>query len=314
MQAILYYVTGDETYRANAMMLIRLWSQMNPTQYAYYTDACIHVGIPLNRMVTAAEILRYTSCETASLEWTDQDTANFTNNLIVPATDTFLHDQNHFMNQHLYPLLGAIAGYIFTGNLSRYDEAVEWWTVNSTATNQGYNGSIEQLFRLVDTNDATGEKLATPYVQQVEMGRDQAHGGGDLTNMAIIACMLLAQGTKVDPVKGTVSTAADAVDPYDFLNDRILAAANYFWQYMLGYDTPWTPVAYSYNTDGSIRGLYSQLSTEYRGRFNTANFWDLYFYYTYVKKEDLSKIAPYYYQAFNEKLPPQLLLWRENEH
>ena len=50
-------------------------------------------------------------------------------------------------------------------------------------------------------------------VQHVEMGRDQAHGGGDLTNAAIISRMLLAQGTKVDPVDGTVSTQDNAVGP-----------------------------------------------------------------------------------------------------
>ena len=161
-QALMYYITGDETYRANAMHIIRIWEQMDPAKYAFYTDAHIHSAMPLNRMVAAAEILRYSSYQTDELAWTDQDTANFTNNLITPVIETFLHDNNHFMNQHNYPLLGAIAGYIFTDNRDRYNEAVEWVTVNKTAVDQGFNGSVKQLFRLVDTNAETGEKLDKP--------------------------------------------------------------------------------------------------------------------------------------------------------
>lgn len=302
-QALMYYITGDETYRANAMQIIRIWSQMDPTKYEYYADGHIHSGIPLNRMVTGAEILRYSSCQADELKWTDKDTTDFTNNLINPVIDTLQHDNNHFMNQHSYPLIGSIAGYIFTGNKDRYNEAVEWFTVNKTAKNQGYNGSIKQLFRLVDTNALTGEKLDQPVVQHVEMGRDQAHGGGDLTNAAIISRMLLAQDTKVDPVEGTVSTKDNAIGPYEFLNDRILAAANYFWKYMLGYETAWTPVVHSYDENGNVRGIYQKLSDSYRGRMTTANFWDLYYYYTYVKEIDVAEKAPYYFEAFNKRVP-----------
>ncbi|MFB5673434.1 discoidin domain-containing protein [Paenibacillus terreus] len=302
-QALLYYITGDETYRANAMHIIRIWSQMDPAKYVYFTDAHIHTGIPLNRMVTAAEILRYTSSRTEALKWTDEDTANFTNHLIIPVTETFLHDNNHFMNQHTYPLLGAMAGYIFTDNRDRYEEAVEWFTVNKTAKDQGINGSIKQLFRLVDSNAVTGEKLETPVVQHVEMGRDQAHGAGDITNAAIISRMLLAQGTRVDPVAGTASSAPDAVDIFEFLDHRVLTAANYFWQYMLGYDTPWTPVVYTMDENGSPLGIYRVISDFYRGRMNTAQFWDIYYYYTYSKGVDLSEKAPYFYEAFTKRIP-----------
>ncbi|MGG4552754.1 S-layer homology domain-containing protein [Paenibacillus humicus] len=302
-QTLMYVVTGEEVYRKNALDIIRIWSQMDPDQYAYFNDAHIHTGIPLNRMVTAAEILRSTSYQDGSLAWTEEDTANFTNNLINPVIETFQHDNNHFMNQHLYPLLGAMAGYIFTDNRERYDEAVEWATVNKTALNQGFNGSIKRLFRLVETNEATGEALDSPRVQHVEMGRDQAHGAGDLTNAAILARMFYAQGTKVDPIEGTVSEEDHAVGYYEFLDDRVLKAADYFWQFMLGYDTPWTPVAHSIFPDGEVKGIYYKISDLYKGRTNTALFWDMYYYYKYVRDMDVAEEAPYFYEAFVKRNP-----------
>ncbi len=302
-QTIMYYISGDDTYRANAMHIIRIWSQMDPSKYVYFTDSHIHTGIPLNRMVAAAEILRYTTSPNPELAWTEKDTTDFTNNLVTPVTETFLHNNNFFMNQHNYPLLGAMAGYIFTNNKSRYNEAVEWFTVNATANNPGFNGSVKQLFRLIDRNALTGQSVNPPVVQHVEMGRDQAHGGGDLTNATIISRMLLAQNTKVDPVIGTVSTAANAVGPYEFLNDRILHAADYFWKYMLGYDTPWIPVVSSSDKDGNVKGIYRKISDSYRGRMVTTNFWDLYYYYTYQKGINLAEKAPYYYEAFTKRLP-----------
>ena len=161
-QSLLYYITGDAVYRANALHIIRIWSQMDPSKYVYFDDGHIHTGIPLYRMATAAEILRYTSTQDPSLEWTDKDTQDFTNNLINPITDTFNHSNNFFMNQHLYPLIGSVSGYIFTGNRARYNEAVEWFTVSNTSVDQGQNGAIKALFRLVDTNADTGEKADKP--------------------------------------------------------------------------------------------------------------------------------------------------------
>ncbi len=202
-QAVLYVLTGEEVYRKNALDIIRIWEQMDPAKYEYFTDAHIHTGIPLNRMVSAAELLRYTSCADEAHPWTDADTRAFTDNLVVPVIETFQNDNNHFMNQHNYPLMGAMAGSIFMDDTALYKRSVEWFTVNATANDQGFNGSIARLFRWVDHDDKTGKPIKNPHVQHAEMGRDQAHGGGDLTNAAIISRMLLAQGTKVDPVAGT---------------------------------------------------------------------------------------------------------------
>ncbi|MRV70314.1 hypothetical protein GJ700_01080 [Duganella sp. FT92W] len=295
-QALLYYITGDEVYRANAMGIIRIWGQMDPSKYAYFNDAHIHTGIPLSRMVAAAEILRYTSCQTPALEWSAQDTANFSNNLITPVIETFQHTNWRFMNQHLYPLLGAMSGYIFTGNRARYNEGVEWFTVNRTAEDQGQNGAIKPLFRLVDKNDLTGAAV-TPMVQHVEMGRDQAHGGGDITNAGILARLLNAQGTKVDPVDGTASSAPDAVGPYEFLNDRILDAADYFARYMLGNETPWTPTASHTDANGTPTIVYREIAPAYRGRLSSGT-WEPYYYYKYVKGVDIEQRAPYFSRMF----------------
>jgi hypothetical protein len=300
-QAVLYYVTGDDTYRANALHIIRIWSQMDPAQYAYYTDAHIHSGIPLNRMTAAAEILRYTSTQTPALGWTEQDTLAYTNNLITPVIETLQHSNAYFMNQHLYPLIGAMSGYIFTGNRERYNEGVEWFTVNKSAVDQGQNGAIKQLFRLVDKNDLTGEAVDPPVVQHVEMGRDQAHGAGDVTNMEILARLLMGQGTKVDPVEGTASTAPNAVGPYEFLNDRILDAAEYFGTYMLGYDTPWVPTAAHTDASGNPTIIYKQLAGGYRGRL-TQNTWELYYYYKYVRGVNMEQRAPNFTKIYSERV------------
>ncbi|MES2351468.1 MAG: discoidin domain-containing protein [Pseudomonadota bacterium] len=295
-QAILYYVTGNETYRANALRIIRLYSLMDPSQFAYYTDAHIHTGIPLQRMVGAAEILRYTSYQTASLAWTDDDTNNFVNNFMLPTINTDDSSNEHFMNQHLYTTIGAMSGWIFTGNRDKYNEAVEWYTVNKTAADQGQNGAIKALFRLVTRNDDTGEQV-TPAVQHVEMGRDQAHGAGDITNAQILARFLMAQGTKIDPVDGTPSTAPEAVGPYEFLGDRILQAAEQFGAYMQGYEIPWIPTASHTDAYGSPTVVYHKVAGAYRGRL-TQNTWEMYYYYKYTRGVNLEQVAPNFTRIF----------------
>ena len=137
------------------------------------------------------------------------------------------------------------------------------------------------------------------------MGRDQAHGCGDLTNSAILSRLMFSQGTKVDITDGTVSSATDAVDCYAFLDNRLVKAADFFFQYMLGYDTEWVPVPFAIDTDGTIKDSYANFAVGYRGRYNTINFWDFYTYYAYdrgMSKEEIQAQYPYFYEGYTKKI------------
>jgi hypothetical protein len=298
-QAILYYVTGDPVYRTKVMQIMRLWEQMDPSKYVYYTDSHIHTGIPLQRMVGAAEIMRYSSTQDPALAWTDDDTQKFSANVVVPTIQTFNNCNCRFMNQQFYTTIAKMSGSIFMGDRAGYNQAVEWFTVNKDAADPAWTGSIKQLFRLVTHNDLTGEAI-TPQIQHVEMGRDQAHGAGDLTNAEILARLMMSQDTKVDPVTGTPSTDANAVGPYEFLEDRLLAAHELFGTYMIGYEIPWVPVAMSVNPDGSIRGLYRTVATGYRGRL-TQNAYEAYYYYKYVRGIDMEQVTPNYTKLYAKR-------------
>lgn len=298
-QAILYYVTGDEVYRANAMRIIRLYEQMDPARYVYFTDSHIHTGIPLSRMVGAAEILRYTSTQDPALAWTEDDTLKFSNNLVVPVVQTFNNCNCRFMNQHLYTTIAKMSGSIFLGDREGYDQTVEWFTVNKDAPDQAWTGSIKQLFRVVTRNDLTGEEVP-PNIQHMEMGRDQAHGAGDLTNAQLLSRMMMAQGTKVDPVTGTPSAEPNAVGPYEFLDDRILAVHELFGRFMVGHEIPWVPAAMSYNPDGSVRAVYRDVSWAYRGR-TSQNTWEAFYYYQYARGMDMEQRAPGFTKFFAKR-------------
>jgi len=233
-QALMYYFTGYEVYRANAMNIVRVWSQMDPNKYKRWPEDHIHSSYPIQRMIIAAEILRYTSSGDPKIAWMEQDTDHFTRNFVVPAVNTFLNGNGWFMNQNGFPIAAAMAGDIFTSDRKSYERRVEWFTVNKDAPNKGWSSSIQDLARRVDRNALTGQNIDPPVVQLVEMGRDQAHAGDDVEIFNNTARMMAAQGTKLDPISGTISMKQDAVGPYEFLDDRILAAADFFLQVYAG--------------------------------------------------------------------------------
>lgn len=301
-QTLMFWFTGDETYRANAMRIVRLWSKMDPAKFKAYNEVYIHCSFAFKDMIMVAELLRGMESPSREWAWTDEDTAVFSNNYVIPGVTNFFDYNGWFMNQNGFAYAPAIAGAIFRSDPQDFAKRVERFTVNKDGPNKGSSFSIKDLARLVDTNALTGEKVAKPQVQITEMGRDQAHAGDDLTIFTTIARILNSQGTKVDPVNGTPSKAEDAVGPYEFLNDRILAAADHFCRFMLGYDTPWIPTPSQIARDGTIQQIYPRIADNYRGRIRQHRMWDLYYYYTCKKGVDLTKKAPYFYETFLKRI------------
>ncbi|WP_194762301.1 carbohydrate-binding protein [Microbacterium sp. UFMG61] len=301
-QALEYVVTGDERYRANALHGLRAWSSLDPAKYEYFADAHIHTGVPLYYMLIAAELIRSTEPADADLDgydlrWTDADQQRIEDNLIRPVLETFLSSKNRLWNQHLYGVIGMISAAIFLDDADLYAERVEWFTVNAGYESEhdlyggNVNGSLKQLFREISA-DAAGNTTGQPFVQHMEMLRDQAHGQGDVDLFVALARIVDAQGTKVDPDAGTVSEAADAVSPYDFLDHRILDGADTFYAFMMGEEVPYVPA----NEGGAI-------SQAYRGRLQDP-LSEAYLQYRYVADVDVAAEAPHVAELYEQRDGP----------
>jgi hypothetical protein len=283
-QALLYVITGDPAYRENGMRLIRIWGHMDPTKYAYYADAQIHTGVPLLQLLSAAELLRYSSVNPGTsgydLVWRDADTSALTDNLVKPMTATFLFSNTNFMNQHLYALVGALAGAVFTDDQSLYRQRVEWFSVNATDSDTYANGALTSVIRRIDAKDPLNH-YGYSFIQDQEMGRDQAHAWDDIAKLSQIAQLLTIQNTRLDPHDGTVSTKKDAVSPYRFAGDRLLAGADAYYAYTMGKTVPWIDTS-------NHAGV---LAEAYRGRlFQPID--QLYDIYRYDLGVDVARRAP----------------------
>ena len=289
MQAIMWYITGDETYRSNAMDIIR--------KYSAIQDCVTHVNFRFATMSyflsAAAEILRYSDTPTQSLKWTATDTANLANAMNLVSVTYNTHTM--FMNQHQFAVMGTMGRAIFTNDLKLYAEAVEATTVNSAGDQGGKNGSIKHQMRWMTQNERTGAALAPAdyHVQAIEMGRDVGHSYADVAGLSTLAQTIYAQGTKVDPASGAMSAASNAVNMFNFLDDRLLAGTTYLLKYHLGYNVLWTP---AWANQSSTIQYFDTINADGRGRID-AFYSVLYNYYKYIQQVDMSQ-EKYKYLAY----------------
>ncbi|MDF2647650.1 MAG: hypothetical protein K0Q73_3455, partial [Paenibacillus sp.] len=296
-QAIMWYITGDETYRSSAMYIIRAYAGIQSvvphTSFRFATMTYL--------LAAAAEIMRYSDTPTESLKWTSTDTQNFTK--MMELCSVTYNPHYFFMNQHQFTVMGTMARAIFTNDLELYAEAVEAATVNAAGDSGGRNGSIKQQMRLMTKNEMTGEPLdpSDVHVQLIEMGRDAGHAYANIAGLSTLAQTIYAQGTKVDPVDGTMSTAANAVNVFNFLDDRLLAGTTYAAKYHLGYDVLWTPAVANQSFSGQIYDKNNSWGE--RGRFD-GFFSVLYNYYKYIEGRDMTQEKfKYLAYAYETRMP-----------
>lgn len=308
--AIMYYLTGQDCYRYNAIRLVRIWSNLNPEEFKYFNDVHIHMPVPMFYLVAAAEMVKYTEpvnetysdkdVTDYSLVWTKEDNEKLINNFLDPAQRTFYFKKDHYMNQHLYAVTGMMANAIFKNDSAQYAETVEMFTVNSVSAHLERNGALINQYKLIEA-DHPQNPIGEEFVQHREMGRDNAHSSGDVLMMTGLARILQQQGTKIDPVSGQITSSDNGQTIYAFLGNRLLDGTENWARYMAGYTVPWANTGQGMDFGGPI-------SVAYRGRtglyFITSELYDMYRFSEGMSATSLEERAPMLtYMAKNQVAP-----------
>lgn len=295
-QALLYLITGNPQYRANALFIIEQFGSINIL--VDVADVQIQWSLITYKLCAAAEILRYSSAADESLAW-NETYDDYMQHFLTISRGKWNH-YSYFMNQHLMCVLAQTAAGIYQNDPDMYARGILRGTTNPevcqiegcdhASCKRTRTGAISMLFRYNTLNALTGETVP-PTLQFAEMGRDMGHSLCDIAATSTLAMMTWIQDTKVDPVTGTVSTADDAVLIWDFLDERIMTTCNLFYKYNLGYEIPWYPMYTregSYAQDGK-QELYAEINPEYGEIGRTGDLAGIaYIYYRYyLGREDL---------------------------
>lgn len=295
VQAMLYYVTGDEQYRKIPVELIQWYGERTDFFPEWFSDSHIKLGKYVYTFCAAAELLRCTQPKDESLAVTQEMIDRFDRNCLRPISDKCLSQKHYFMNQLNYSVQGYLAESILADDRERYADAVEITTVNAGYTeNPARSGSIKNIVRYVTADEETGEPCE-PHYQHAEMGRDQDHAKGNTDNFILISRTTDIQNTKVDPETGTVTDKADGVSVTKFLDDSILRSAELYFEYNLGYDVPWTPI-YGENDGKDKVTVYRTTNSGYRGKIMSTGTAAMYYRYK-AMGYDLEKNYPFCAEA-----------------
>ncbi len=303
VQSVMWWVTGDKDYFDIAVDIVRSYSESYDAEkfkteqdggYGWSADI-ITAGMVLNKLTFAAELLRYAS-PSVNYEngWTEEDTRKYTELLKMAYP---LYDRtDKWMNQTAFTFQAMIASAVFQSDPDMYEMVIERATVNSKAAFHFADASIKWQARLTDVTvdlDAldNGElKLVNvpeneQQIQWAEMGRDQPHALAGLSITCGIAQTAYVQGTKINENGQIVNTGG--TDLFEFLDDRLLKGANYYYKYNLGYEVKWYPIAHGNSSNyedcpgisGSDNSPGWWTTISHGGRFRLGGSGVLYYHY-----------------------------------
>ncbi|GFF73441.1 hypothetical protein IFM47457_10309 [Aspergillus lentulus] len=245
VNAIYWKVTGDTAYADKAVSILDAWAS-TLTGISGSSDKFLAAGIYGYEIANAAEIMRTYS------GWSAQNIAKFQSMMVkvfYPLNHIFLQQHNgaaidhYWANWDLCNIASVMSIGVLTDNRTMYDEGINYFKTGAG------NGQIEKMIWKLYQVD--GQTLG----QGQEAGRDQGHAMLDFALLGAIAQTAYNQGD----------------DLFGYLDNRILAGAEYVAKYNLGNDVPYTTYTNSDVTQtvisaasrGDIRPMWELLYNHY---------------------------------------------------
>ncbi|KAI9039279.1 GPI anchored protein [Aspergillus affinis] len=257
--AIQWKVTDNTTYADSAVAILDAWGT-TLTGISGSSDKFLASGIYGYELANAAELMRdYDGWSTESFN----TLRDMMVNVFYPMNRDFFVRHNdaevdhYWANWDLCNIASMLSIGVLSDNETMYQEAVDYFK------NGDGNGQLgKMVWKLYDVD---GQSLG----QGQEAGRDQGHSMLDFALLGPIALSAYNQGD----------------DLFEYLDNRILAGAEYVAKYNLGEDVPYT----TYVNSDVTQDVISEA-----GRGDIRPLWELlYNHYGVLKKLDVTWTKKY---------------------
>jgi len=262
--ALRWKITGDVAYANQSIRIMNAWSS-TMTTLTGNADRFLASGLYGYEFCQAAEIMRGYS------GWAAADFTRFKNmmlNIFYPLCNQFLLNHNdacidnYWANWDLCNIAAIAAIGILCDDRAKYNQALNYF---KTGAGQG---SINRSIPFIYAGNPT-------LGQGQESGRDQGHSGLDVALWGVVCQQFYNQGD----------------DMFAWNNNRVLAACEYFAQYNLGNNVPFTTFNWG---SGQNCAPNSQTVISSAGRGNIRPCWDIiYNHYAVLKGLNAPNSAAY---------------------